>query len=220
MITFCPAMTLKNSLILSCGLAAGLALTAGCAPREVPINPTPPPIVSNGYVDIEPGWRIRLVAPVTKSGKPAVALRTVGRRGNVITLATGSNLVGYEVAHYAMKARPGGGVVIRFISAEIRERKKVKRESRPLVPIFNLPPRMRFVRLVFLTRVSEHDHNQGILAATSLRRLNALTQKVETDPDQNCKAYAKALCAWVPRGMAAQPQRRDPAHRNRWVPVW
>lgn len=213
-------MTPRNSLILSCGLAAGLALTAGCAPRRVPINPTPPPIVNNQYVDIEPGWRIRLVAPVTKSGKPAVAPRTAGRRGNVVTLAAGSRPIGYEVALYAVESRPGGGVIIRFTSAEIHAKKKMKRESRPFVSLFNLPPGMRFVRLVFLTRVSAHDHDQGILAATSMRRLNALTQSVEAYPDKTCKTYVKVLCAWVPRGMAAQPQRRDPAHRNRWVAVW
>ncbi len=210
----------KKGVKLSCSLAAGLALTFGCAPRRVSTVPPPPPAVGNDYVDIQPGWRIRLVVPVPKSSTSTLHLRTVEGRGNAVDLTAGNNLIGYEVAFYSAKSRPGGGVAIRFTSAEIRKGKKVTKQSQPLVSLLDLPPRIRFVRLLFLAFVGAQERKEGILGATSVHRLNALTLSVEHDPDRNCMAYAEALCVWVPRGMAAQPEKRDPAIRGEWVPAW
>ncbi|MDE3135939.1 MAG: hypothetical protein KGL59_05170, partial [Acidobacteriota bacterium] len=117
-------------------------------------------------------------------------------------IKTGDEFIGYQVAYYSVKVRPKGGVSIRFASARLDEKGKSKEQSQPWFRLFDLPPNMRFVRLVFLTRVSEHDHNQGILAAPSIEELDRLTRTVEADPEKNCRAYADALCSWVPLGIA------------------
>jgi hypothetical protein len=211
-------MSAKNNLILCSALVAALAGSVGCASRKVPVS-TPIPSIRREYVDLRAGWRIRFVAPVLKHGQSAFHLQTAERHGDVITFKTPKDFIGYEVALYSVKARHGGGVAIRFKSAEIRSPKKVTKRDRPPVPLFHLPARMRYVRLVFLTKVSAHDHNQGILAATSMRQLNALTRRVEASPDKYCKRSAEVLCSWVPRGMTAQPEKRYPEHHGRWVPV-
>lgn len=208
----------KDRLISAFAVGAALAVTVGCASHKVPVN-VPMPSIRHGYVNLHAGWRIRFVAPVLKNGKSTFQLQTVARHGNAIRLKAPKDFVGYEVALYSVKARRGGGVVIRFRSAVIRSGKKVTKEDHPLVPLFNLPAGMRYVRLIFLTQVSAHDHDQGILAATSLRQLNALTRRVESDPEESCKRYAQRLCSWVSKGMTAQPQRRDPKHHHKWAPV-
>ncbi len=211
-------MSAKSNLILFFALAVTLAVSVGCAPRKVPVS-TPAPSIRRGYVDLRAGWRIRFVAPVLKNGESTYRLQTVARHGNAITHKAPKDFVGYEVALYSVEPRRAGGVAIRFKSAVIRSGKKATKEDHPLVPLFALPARMKYVRLIFLTEVSAHDHDQGILAATSVRWLNTLTRRVESDPEESCKRYARALCSWVPKGMTAQPQRRDTEHHDKWVPV-
>jgi hypothetical protein len=200
-------------------IAAGLA---GCAVREPPKMSTnvTSPAPNYEYTDLQPGWRIRVVTPILKSGKFIVKAQAVEGSGNETTLKTGNDFVGYEIAYYSIKTRPGGGVFIRFSSAESVRGGKPAKQSQPSVPLFDLPGGMRFVRLVFLTRVSRADHNQGILGASSLEQLNALTRNVEAAPAENCRTYADIFCSWIPAGIAAQPEKRDPVHAKEWVLTW
>lgn len=208
----------RSRLFSSLVTAAGLTLCFGCAVRRTPVNAVTPP-TRGRYLDLQAGWRVRQVTPDLKSGKFIVDSQTAERGGNSSTIKTSDEFIGYQVAYYSVKTRPGGGVSIRFASARMLTKRKSIQQSKPRVRLFDIPSSMRFVRLVFLTRVSEHDHNQGILAAPSLQELDRLTRTVEADPEKNCRKYADALCSWVPLGIAVQPQKKDPAHRGKWIPV-
>ncbi len=209
----------KNRLLFSIAIAATLAGCFGCAAHKAPTSALPPS-VHRGYVDLEPGWRIRVVTPILKSGKFIVHAEAVQSSGNEIVVKASDDFIGYEIAYYSVKAQAGGGIFIRFSSAETVKDGKAAKQPRPLVPLFDLPANMRFVRLVFLLRVSEADHDQGILAAASLAELDALTQRVQAEPEKNCTTAPEAFCSWIPRGIAAQPEKRNPARRNEWVAVW
>jgi hypothetical protein len=200
-------------------LASILAACSGRVPPQISRN-TEHPQPDYDYVDLQPGWRIKVVTPILKSGKFVTDAQVVGQKGNQMIVKVGPDFVGYELAYYAVRAHSGGGVSIRFSSAQIFRNGRPTKQSRPTVPLFDLPTNMSFIRLIFLIRVSKADHDQGILAASSLGQLEELTRDVEIDPEGNCRAFAEAVCSWIPRGIAAQPEHRNPAHRNEWLATW
>lgn len=201
---------------------ACLGTVALCLACAAPRPKVPPPPDGNytfrRYTDLQPGWRIRAVTPILKSGKYKPELKEIGANGNTVELSSGDDLIGYETSYYSV--RPGkSGVVIVFVSAANTINGKTTRKTNPLVRLFDFPASTRYVRLVFLTRISRADHNQAILAAANLDDLNRLTDEVESDPNANCKSQGESGCTWVPEGIAVRPEMRDPDHRNNYVPA-
>jgi len=88
-----------------------------------------------------------------------------------------------------------------------------------VVSLFDFPETIRYVRLLFLTRVSDTEHDAAVLAASSLAALDALTSKVEANPSGNCTAQPEGICSWIPQGIAVQPQKRDPRNSRAWIPA-
>lgn len=201
--------------------AALLTTLAGCAGHNAPkISTTAaPPQTNYEYVDLQSGWRIRVVTPILKSGKFIVETQTPPLVGDTINLKASDDFIGYEIAYYAVTAQRGG-VLIRFSSSQIVRDGKSVEQSRPLLPLFDLPRNMKFVRLLFLIQVSKADHNQGILAASSPEQLTELTRIVEAHPKENCKTNTETFCSWVPPGITAQLEKKDPDRRNQWIPTW
>lgn len=208
----------KNRLTLSITLLVALG---GCSGRNASkASRTAAPSQTNyEYVDPQSGWRIRVVTPILKSGKFIVETQPVQSAGDAIGLKASDDFVGYEIAYYSVTARTGG-VFIRFVSSKIIKDGKSAKQTRPLLPLFDLPPNMGFVRLLFLRQVSKADHSQGILASSSLEQLAELTRSVEAKPEENCRTNAAAFCSWIPSGITAQAEKRDPVHRNKWIPAW
>ncbi len=172
------------------------------------------------YIDLQPGWRLRVVTPVLKSG--GYQLRAAGQQvsGNTITLTTGADFLGYELAYYAVRSRNGAGVRVAFLSAEITQEGKTSAQSRPLAPLFQLPRSARYVRLIFLTRVSRADHDMAVVAARESGALDALTRRVLAEPGEACKSEGLTYCAWIPKGIAVAPERQRMIDGlGEWVPA-
>lgn len=206
---------LKHLWVLLC---IGFAIAfSGCAARSA--HDQARPLIDRGYVDLQPGWRIRVVTPILKSGKFMVQTMEAQASGNSIALTTGSDFIGYEIAYYKVDPRESGGVAVSFDSAEFRTDGKATKQPRPKVALFDLPESSRYVRLIFLTRVSVADRNQAIVAASNLADLDALTQRVQTNPDSSCKIDQHSSCSWVPEGIAVQPERRKTGFSGKWVPA-
>ena len=173
-------------------MALAIVLT-GCAARKAPA-----PAGANDrsdYIDLQPGWRLRVVTPVLKSG-------------------------GYELAYYAVRSRSGTGVRLEFLSAEITEEGQKSARSRPLTPLFQLPSGAKYVRLIFLTRVSRADHDMAVIAARESEALDGLTRRVLDDPTGECKSEDRTYCSWVPRGIAVAPELQKTVDGvGQWVPA-
>ena len=207
------------------GLALAIALT-GCAARKVRVAPGT--IDPADYIDLEPGWRLRVVTPVLKSGGYRVQPATEQVSGNNITLATGGDFLGYEVAYYAVNPRGAAlvrtevrtGVRIEFLSAEITKEGKTFVQSRPVAALFRLPRSARSVRLIFLTRISRQDHDMAVIAAADPDDLNTLTRRVLADPSGACTNKGRTYCAWIPQGIAVTPERRSTIDKvEQWIPA-
>jgi hypothetical protein len=118
----------SSTKCLCVGAFAGLVLVS-CAVRSS--NNAPSKLTSStgtyGYVDLQPGWRVRAVTPITKSGTSTFTTESVEAGGSSLSMKASQDFVGYEISYYAVNTRPGGGVSIHFSSAEIKkEGKKIE----------------------------------------------------------------------------------------------
>jgi hypothetical protein len=115
-------------------------------------------------------------------------------------------LVGYEVAHCAVKDRKGGRVRVAFSSAQVTKEGKTEPQPWPITPLFQLARRSNFLRLIYLVRVSHVDHDMAVVAATQLHALDALTRQVQANPADDCRVSRYASCSWIPEGIAVRPE--------------
>jgi hypothetical protein len=159
------------------------------------------------------------VTPLLKSGGFVLPKLVPQVSGNTVTLSDGGELEGYETAYYVVGPHPKGGVRISFASAEVTKQGVSTPQPRPTLPLFELPSGARFVRLVFLTRVSQVDHDMAVLATRDVAALDRLTVKVQADPGA-CASSGHNYCAWIPVGIAVRPEARAAGTgAERWNPV-
>lgn len=193
--------------IMLLGVAVAIFVT-GCAVRKPHENMGA--FVDKSYVDLEPGWRVRVVTPILSSGEFKMQPKEFHAEGKTVALQTGEDFLGYETDYYAVSARNGNGVVVRFGSGEFTSNGKSSKRSHPLVPLFDLPESVRYVRLLFLTRASQTEHDQAILGSSSLADLDTLRKRVEESPAENCKIQPEGICSWAPPELPFNQKKEFP----------
>jgi hypothetical protein len=184
-----------------------LATSAGCSHSTVHV-PAPSNIsaTDNSYMDLQPGWRLRIVVPLLKSGEFHVSGTAEQIDGNTITLHA-ADLVGYETSYYAIKGKKNSGVRLEFASAEMtRNGNTLPEPSSPTLP-FQLPRRNEHIRLIYLVRVSQADHNMAIVASKRLAALDSFTNRLQ-ESQNICNVNGEVFCSWVPAGIAVRPEQQ------------
>jgi len=150
---------------------------------------------TTGRVDLLPWSKLRITTPIFREGAPADATVTTDDqgiaeeavRGLSITLTSGVFL-GYEIAWYALRPRPDGGVRLIFESSEIHIGDQTTRSQTSRQQLeFGLEA--RYFRILVLTRISDRDHDTAFLAGSTLAELEERTKAVETDPT-SCEQMA------------------------------
>lgn len=175
-----------------------LLVLAGCAARR-PLAVAPP---SREYLDLAPGQTLRVITPLLRSG--GLQLAGAGRpvesgAGQLeVTVDTKGEFLGYEESLYTVSV----GLRITCTRVETVIDGVRTAQAAPRVPLFRLPRRSRHVRLLYLLRSSQADHNMAILAAPDPTVLERLTAAVRANPESGCQA---PQCVWVPAGMAVRP---------------
>ena len=198
-------------------------MLAGCAAHRVP--PKPPVLENAAYIDLQPDWRLRVVTPILKSGgyqlRASIPEASGGASipetsGGTITVSA-ADFIGFETAYYVVSTAPEGAMRIEFLSATITKGGETTPQPQPLVPLFNIPAGVRFIRLIYLTRVSEADHDMAVVASDQKEALDTLTSAVQANPG-NCETTRGAFCSWVPAGIAGRPELQNP-RSNEWIPA-
>ncbi len=199
--------------------ALALLLSAGCATR--PVSQVDPFLAANAnYIDLEPGWRLRVVTPILRSGGYRLRGPEMDTSGNTLTMRAGNDFVGYEVAYYAIRGRRGSGLRPHFVSACTVADGRTTAQSHPRANLFHLPHGYRYLRLVSLTRSVNADHNQSLIAAKSKADLDTITNRINTDPAARCEISDRSLCVWIPQGISVQPEtRRKVDGVGQWTPA-
>lgn len=158
------------------------------------------------FVDLQSGWKIRVVVPMLRSGGYVLpSLQTQGA-GNTLELKAGDDLLGYEKAYYKITNRAAGGIRIHFSHAEVWEKGKTHKRNKPLLDLFAETTSARHIRLVYLIRESKADHNMAIVASDDVAALDEVTHAVTRLAE--CKSSQNASCRWVPNGVAVTPETR------------
>jgi hypothetical protein len=130
-------------------------------------------------------------------------------------LTAGDDYVGYETSFYSVDPAINNGVRLTFSSAEVVKNGKHVRSARPLLKLFDLGDGSYHVRLLFMVRESQADHDVAIVAAKNRNSLDETTRAVQANPDA-CHRRTEVECYWVPQGIAVRPERKDGRH---WLPV-
>jgi hypothetical protein len=197
-------------------LLVAAVLLAGCAKRH-PVPLPPAPVVRGpAFAELEAGWRVRVVTPLLKSGGFLLKATEQQEEGNTITLRAGDEFQGYETAIYGVGAHKKGGVQIALTEVTMNRNGQLTHPAKSFAPRLRQPARLRHVRLLYMLKVSDADHNMAVLAAADSVRLAALTQRVQAAPATECRVSRNEYCEWIPAGVAVRAERQRGAA---WVPV-
>jgi hypothetical protein len=204
------------------GCAVLLTVLAGCSAARRPVAAAKGPqygiAPDRSFIDIEPGWRLRVITPLLKSGgyrvrtEPEEVSSDSGSPSLNIQMRVDSEFLGYEQAYYSFETKGR----IRLTSVEATIQGKTEPRQKPAATLFQWPRDARFVRLVFLTRASDADHDMAVLTARRYEDLDGWTAKLRTAPDETCRATR--YCSWIPGGIAVRAESRDPQSGN-WRPA-
>jgi hypothetical protein len=194
---------LESAALFLVSVAVGLL--AGCAVRTSRPPETGPPLgqpVTSDFVELRAGNRVVVVIPILRSGGYVVpSLRTQDMTGGG-RIEAGPNFLGYEQDFYTVK-HASNGVHVRFSHGVVWRNGKVQKVHAPRVILFEHMENS-CVRLVFLERVSEADHDMAIVSSGDLPRLNEITRQVTARAE--CRSSIVGSCTWVPRGIAVRPE--------------
>jgi hypothetical protein len=158
------------------------------------------------FIDLEAGWRVRVVTPLAKSGKGyRLAGRTSRDNNGVIQATIGGELAGYETDYYTVVGPERFLVHFVFDSADMALNGAVTPLRRSLVSPFVWPQGKRYVRLVYQIRVSASEHDMAVLAAVQRSNLDESTRELQADPAA-CGRKKFVYCVWVPQEVAVDPQ--------------
>ena len=164
-----------------------------------------------GHLDLAPGWRVRAITPVLKSGGfrlPSTAAPSAP--GVTIDIETKGEFLGMETAFYRVAARdrqPGIRIALSDVEAVIDG--QAESRTKPLAPLFGLPDDARHIRFLYLTRRSDNDHDMAIVGGPTRQSL-----------DQHARCDGTPYCVWVPLGIAVLAQMPVIVNGAEvWIPV-
>jgi hypothetical protein len=192
--------------------AAAILALSGCASRSVRTAAVPAPILPDpgSFIDLQAGWRLHVVTPLTKSGayvlQSSKQPKVVSAPGGLaFTMPPNPDFLGYQTAYYAVEARRHDGVRIAFSTAQDTKNGVTAPQSQPRLLLFQLPDRAHYVRLVYLARVSRADHDMAVVAATNKALLDSVTADIQAHPGA-CVNGERTFCSWIPAGIAILPE--------------
>jgi hypothetical protein len=196
----------KKSSGLRATLVLGvIVMFVGCFMRKVHPAAMENDGIDPGYLDLQAGWRLRVVTPILKSGGYRLHSLEGPNAKDFDNLSAGPDFLGYETDYYEV-IKNGAGVHVEFRSAEIVKDEKNAQQAQPSVRLFDLPPAIQYVRIVYLVRVSEAEHNMAIVGAEDPSTLTATTDLVQAHPNDGCIRGSHTFCSWVPEGISVRPE--------------
>jgi hypothetical protein len=187
-------------------ISALSTVMVACSARPIPsVGNYAPPGDDPGFIDLQPGWRLRVVTPILKSGGFIVQETSRQEIGTTITISSQDDFIGYENSYYRL-SQNGPGVKIRFDFAEAVKNGNTAPQRQPLLSLFQVPRSAKFVRLIYGLRVSKSDHDMAVVAANRIDSLELITRQMRADPTRACETTGESICSWIPTGIAVRPE--------------
>ena len=200
-------------------LTALVLLLHGCTAKKTaaPVAVSLPSRAQKEYVDLQAGWRLQIVAPITTGKVFEEGTASSDAASRTVTMKASTDLVGYETAFWELDARPGGGVRLRLASALMTKEGIPSPISTPTQALLHVTKPARFLRLFYLIRKSESDHEMVIAGADRADRLELLTDRLKAEPVESCRSSTHIYCEWIPYGMAVRPEMMK---SGSWAPIY
>jgi hypothetical protein len=168
------------------------------------------------YDDLRAGWRVRVTIPILSSG----GYVPTTPQGDPRSDSVGKDFIGYETDYYFARPQKDLGIRLTFSGADVVENGITSKRNRPRLDILDLPPTVRFARLVYLIRESAADHDTELLAAADKNTLDRLTTAVASNDFRMCESSLKVACIKVPVGVAVVPEHKaDVDGHMQWRPI-
>ena len=194
-----PAFVSSICLLASC------LLFAAC-PNKVPVHSIPPGNIGEvNYLDLKPGWRLRVVVPIVRTGGYIVPM-TTETGGHGVSVTAGKDFLGYETDYYDVESTHTG-VKIKFRRAEAIVQGKKSTPAQPVLRLFNTPEENGYLRIVYMIRESGHDHNTVVVSCVDEKTLHDLSPKVMAGNIESCQTY-HSVCVQIPTGVAVIPEEK------------
>ena len=144
-----------------------------------------------------------MVIPTLKSGGYILPSLVAEGSGNTTDI-NGEDFVGYEKADYKVVPRRENGHVIQLIQCEVWANNKKKACRAPSLDLFKQLQNARYLRMVYLTRVSRADHDAAIIASNDQQTLDSLTRMVTNQAE--CSSTGTGTCTMIPKGISVNPE--------------
>lgn len=122
-----------------------------------------------------------------------------------VTGTSTENLIGYEVALYAVRPRPtAAGYMIVPRHAERHIQGETERRDQPVMDYFQFPPEAAFYRIFY--KSSQNDFTALVVAARTPVELERSTRVLEAKgASASCDDLKNALCVAIPRDVGLTP---------------
>ncbi|SPE38301.1 conserved hypothetical protein [Candidatus Sulfopaludibacter sp. SbA6] len=158
-----------------------------------------------GYVDLGPEIRLQVNSPVLREGTPADAPAVESSKisGLTVEVKTSANLLGFEIAWYAVRPKPNAiGYEIVPISAERHVGGTAEAEAGPAYNYFQFSPQAAFCRLFY--KADQGTTRIVVAGAATRAELDGAAQSLDSDPDA-CQKFGAGMCVVLPQHVAANP---------------
>jgi len=136
----------------------------------------------NGAVTLEPGFRLKVVAPLLKAGYTEIKTSLAPASGAGALEVNVEGLEGFETAYYDVRPRSGAGVEFALASVEQNRIGKIPHPPEPGSFHFDIAPDIHRFRLLFLRRLSLADRDISLLGARNWDVLLSSAQRFDTVP--------------------------------------
>lgn len=168
---------------------------------------------TSGYVDLQPGYRLRIISPIRESGNEAAPI--IEESGELkqtpdgkfsIDLRASSDLIGVEEAWYTIEKRKSrAGNELLPVHAVTRIDDRTDKTSKSRFRYFKFDSEVVIFRLFFLAWDGGENRKTMLLGGKNETALDLETQRLNRDPDACTAMQNQVQCFMVPEGVAFIP---------------
>jgi hypothetical protein len=152
----------------------------------------------SGYLDLGPENRLQVDSPIMREGAPAdaPAIESAKINGLTVELKASANLLGFETAWYAIRAKERGvGFAIAPLYSESHIEGKAERQPTPRTNYLRFRPDAGFYRIFY-----RGDRTIVLLSAPTRVDLERQTEALNKDPNA-CAGFPAETCVMIPRNV-------------------
>lgn len=164
--------------------------------------------VTSRFTDFHPGRILKIVGPVLCDEAERADLKVEsavqdGFRGLSLDVRSSENLLGYEESRYVIATDAAGDLRLDRDYTRLYRNGEMTVPERPTATDAGFVPGGRFLRMIYLTRVSETgDHDVLLVSGATRTELEARSEAVSDDPGMCQESRSGVWCTRVSKDLS------------------